>query len=92
MVNDLRVVWNVEKEQLNIQKHGIDFNVASLVFNDYYRIELFDKEHSVEEVRYNVIGSVQGRVIFVVYAERKDYIRIISARMATRRESEIYYG
>ena len=66
------------------------FESAILVFNDMQRIEIFDLEHSVEEDRYNTIGMVND-VLFVVYTERKDNIRLISARLATKTERSIYY-
>ena len=63
---------------------------TELIFNDMQRIEIFDLEHSVEEDRYNTIGMVYD-VLFVVYTERKDNIRLISARLATKTERSIYY-
>ena len=42
------------------------------------------------EDRYIAIGLV-GEVLFVVFTERKDYIRIISARLATAMERRLYY-
>jgi len=74
----------------NIRKHHIDFNDAILVFEDEYRIEFYDKAHSSDEDRYNTIGAV-GDILFVVYTERKDAIRMISARLANRRERRLYY-
>jgi hypothetical protein len=82
--------WDEEKNKINLEKHGIDFETAMLVFNDLQRIEIYDFEHSVEEDRYNTIGMVND-VLFVVYTERKNNIRIISARIATRMERSIYY-
>jgi hypothetical protein len=82
--------WDEEKNRLNIEKHGIDFETAMLVFNDSQRIEIYDLEHSTTEDRYNTIGLVHD-VLFVVYTERKENIRLISARMATRTERSIYY-
>lgn len=61
-----------------------------LVFNDLQRIEIYNMEHSTEEDRYNTIGMVND-VIFVVYTERKENIRLISARVATKTEGSIYY-
>ena len=61
-----------------------------LVFNDLQRIEIYDIEHSVSEDRYNTIGMVHD-VLFVVYTERKENIRLISARLATKIERSIYY-
>ena len=72
--------WDEEKNQLNIRKHGIDFETAILVFNDLDRIEIYDAEHSISEDRYNTIGMVND-ILFVVY----------TARLATKTEWSIYY-
>ena len=82
--------WDDEKNKINFAKHGIDFETAMLVFNDLQRLEIYDMEHSKEEDRYNTIGMVND-VIFVVYTERKENIRLISARIATKTERSIYY-
>ena len=60
------------------------------MFDDPYYIEMFDFEHSVDEDRYIAIGKVGG-VLFVVFTERKETIRFISARLATNAEKELYY-
>lgn len=83
--------WDEEKNAANIKKHGIDFEDAIRVFEDDDRIEIYDAAHSGEEDRYNTIGMVND-VLFVVYTERRESIRIISARPATRGERSIYYG
>lgn len=82
--------WDEEKNRINKKKHGIDFETAMLVFNDLERIEIYDLEHSVGEDRYSTIGMVKD-VLFVVYTERKENIRLISARLATNKERSIYY-
>ena len=82
--------WDEEKNKLNKRKHGIDFETAMLVFNDLQRIEIYDMEHSTSEDRYNTIGMVHD-VLFVVYTERKENIRLISARIATKTERSIYF-
>lgn len=82
--------WDEEKEKKNIRKHGITFDIARRVFDDPYRIEIYDEAHSGEEDRYNTIGMV-NEILFVVYTERKNNIRIISARIATREERSLYY-
>lgn len=86
----LKFEWDEDKNQLNLKKHGIDFETAMLVFNDLQRIEIYDMEHSINEDRYNTIGMVND-VLFVVYTERKENIRLISARLATQTERSIYY-
>lgn len=81
--------WDEEKERVNIKKHGIDFDTASLVFEDYDSIVWRDESHSGDEERYNILGMVKD-VLFVVYTERRERIRIISARLATKAERRYY--
>ena len=85
--------WDDEKERKNIIKHGIDFETASLVFNDYYRIEKYDDFHSTNEDRYITIGEINKTavIVMVVYTDRTGITRIISARKATKQEKEEYY-
>lgn len=85
--------WDAEKERRNIIKHGIEFKTAVLVFEDHDRLEKYDETHSLEEDRYLTIGEVNGTfmVVTVVYTERSETIRIISARRATKAEREEYY-
>lgn len=84
----MRFEWDDEKERVNILKHGIDFSTAALVFNDENRVELYDEIHSESEERYITIGLIGGTayIVFVVYTEREDAVRLISARKATRLE------
>ena len=82
--------WDEQKEELNIKKHHISFNIAKQIFNDINRIEIYDMQHSIEEDRYNTIEMVED-VLFVVYTERKGKIRSISARLATEKERSLYY-
>lgn len=87
---DLEFEWDEEKNKLNKKKHGISFENAKFVFNDQNRIEIFDYEHSQTENRFNTIGMVDD-VLFVVYTERRERIRLISARLATSKERSFYY-
>lgn len=82
--------WDADKAALNLRKHGVRFETAAWVFNDANRIELYDSEHSTDEDRYNTIGMVDN-ILFVVYTERKNRIRLISARPANRKERSLYY-
>ena len=52
--------WDDHKEQINIAKHGIDFKTAARVFQDEFRIEIFDELHSDIEERYITIGQIGG--------------------------------
>lgn len=85
--------WDDEKEKINIMKHGIDFTTAALIFNDENRLEWYDGKHSVEEDRYITVGIIDdvAYLIVVVYTERHEAIRLISARKATKQERRMYY-
>lgn len=82
--------WDVLKEQSNITKHGLDFRTAARIFLDQFMIE-FEDEHDYGESRWNGIGVVDGRVLFVTYTERNERIRIISARGAEPHERRKYH-
>jgi len=85
---DLIFEWDSEKALLNWKKHTVNFEDAALVFADENRIERFDSEHSDDEDRYITIGKVES-VLFVIYTERGEITRLISARRATAKERGI---
>ena len=82
--------WDDEKNRINKKKHGISFETAAHVFEDPNCLEMYDLEHSSDEDRYIAIGAV-GDILFVVYTERVDNIRLISARLASNVERSLYY-
>ena len=88
--NPVSFTWNKRKNDANIKKHGIGFELASKVFLDEARVEQYDEKHSNYENRFITIGLV-GEVLFVVYTERDENIRLISARLADKDEKEVYY-
>ncbi len=87
---ELKFEWDDEKAAINLKKHKVAFEDAVYVFQDENRIEFYDAEHSDNEDRYVAIGLV-GTVLFVVFTERKDVTRIISARKANSLERSYYY-
>lgn len=83
--------WNPQKAEINSQKHGVDFEEAATVFGDYFSLTYPDREHSINEHRYIMIGiSNKNRVLIISHAQRGETIRIISARTATKRERNFY--
>ena len=83
--------WNDEKAALNLEKHGVSFEEVRTVFDDPLYIGFPDPAHSHNEFRFIAIGqSAQDRLLMVAYTERKDRIRIISAREATPKERRKY--
>ena len=83
--------WDEEKENENIRKHGISFRTAIHVFFDDYRIERHDDRFDYGEDRFIIIGVAFQDELFVVYTERDNTNRIISARRATKEERREYY-
>jgi uncharacterized DUF497 family protein len=82
--------WDTAKERANRKKHGVDFRTAAKVFLDPYVIE-FDDARDAGEIRFNAIGLVDGRMLFVTYTLRGEVVRIISARGAEPHEKRRYH-
>lgn len=83
--------WDRRKAAGNLAKHGISFNEAVTVFRDPSGRMVQDPRHSVGEERLTLLGrSERGRLLAVMFTERGERIRLISARKATRRERNDY--
>lgn len=83
--------WDRNKADSNFRRHGVRFEYATRVFDDPFRIEREDHSEDYDEQRFQVIGMVESRLFFVVYTDRDDVIRIISARKATSHERRQYH-
>ena len=90
-LESLKFEWDDEKYQINIKKHGIYFDDAVNVFLDDNALYYSDDEHSDGEERFKIVGMVE-KVLAVIYTERGEINRIISARHATKKERNDYYG
>ena len=87
----LHFEWDEENAKTNLKKHRVSFDEAITVFLDPFSITIPDPDHSVDEQRYIDIGSSdKGRVLVVVYTERRSSIRIISCRKATLSERKLH--
>jgi uncharacterized DUF497 family protein len=88
----VKVAWDETKNLANQAKHGVSFEEASALFSagvDY--LEIFDDAHSKEEERFIAIGPIARGIVLVVWTEQdEDTTRIISARLATKRERDRY--
>ena len=82
--------WDPEKAASNLEKHSVDFADAVGVLEDEWALTI--KEEYVEsEQRFATIGTdFLERVLVVVYTYRGEEMRLISARVATRRERRAY--
>ena len=83
--------WDAEKARQNVDKHGISFEEAVTAFGDPLSVTISDPDHSDSEDRRLLMGmSRRSRLVVVAFAERSDRLRIITARLASRREKRKY--
>ena len=84
--------WDENKNNLNIQKHGVSFNEAKTVFDDVLASIFDDVWSSIDEHRELIIGSSNcAKLLIISFTERADgVVRIISARVATKAEVKSY--
>ena len=79
----MRFEWDNRKAKSNLEKHGVTFHEAATVFGD--------PDHSVGEHRFPTFGrSRVDRLLVVAHTEGEEYLRMISARVATKTEKKIY--
>ena len=85
--------WDENKNNINVQKHGVTFKEALTVFFDEEALLINDIYHSDEEDRFVLIGqSSKGNILVVChcYRQNDEVIRIISSRKATKNETQQY--
>lgn len=85
--------WDEDKRLANIEKHGIDFSLASTIWErgplDPYAQNWVSDEH--RRVAVGTIPDELGeKIIAVIYTLRDGHVRIISARAARRYERQDY--
>jgi len=79
------------KAKANQRKHRVTFEEASSALRDRLSATGHDPDHSEDEDRFVTIGfSSRGRLLTVSHTDRGNAIRIISARIATSVEGQIY--
>ena len=89
--NSQQFEWDGAKAKSNVRLHGVSFDAARTVFKDVFAVEREDEREHYGEPRFVIIGKAEdGFMLAVVYTERGDRIRIISARRATKLEEEDY--
>ena len=87
----LQFEWDDKKANINRRKHGVTFEEATTAFADELSITIDDPLHSQDEDRLILIGmSQEFKTLVVVHVEKRETIRIISARKATKQEQKFY--
>ena len=85
----MKYQWDKTKATSNLKKHGIEFADAVSVFSDELAITI--PENRFDEERFVTIGmDAFGRILVIVFTWRSEDIRLISARLAERRERKQY--
>ncbi len=82
--------WNENKSQTNLEKHGLSFQDAELIFSGK-TVTFKDDRHDYGEERFITLGELKNRVVVIVHTQRNFVIRIISMRKANEREKKIYF-
>ena len=85
----MKCEWNEKKNQLNYEKHGLDFKDAELIFLSK-TISFVDDREDCGEERFITLGELKKRVVVVVHTQRDLVTRIISMRKANEREKKSY--
>jgi uncharacterized DUF497 family protein len=87
----MRFEWDPEKARRNLLKHGVSFEEAATAFSDPLSLTTFDPDHSEDEDRYLLVGATHTlRLVVVAHTHRDESVRIISARIASKRERRTY--
>lgn len=81
----MRFGWDTSKEKQALLERGIDFTLATEIFLGP-TIAWRDDRRDYGELRMRALGEVDGLVLHVVFTDRADLRRIISARMANKKE------
>jgi len=87
----LNFEWDEEKNRRNKAKHGISFEEAKVVFSDRFLWEILDERFDYREERVLSVGMTGQGLLVVVNTQRGDNCRIVSARRATRQETDEYF-
>jgi hypothetical protein len=91
MPNGLEFEWDPAKAEANLRKHKVPFLIACEAFKDRNRLELPDFSDEYEEERWIMLGRVGRAILTVVFTERGERIRLISARRADPNERRTYW-
>ncbi|MDE0434405.1 MAG: BrnT family toxin [Bryobacterales bacterium] len=87
----MKFEWDETKNQANIRKHGVSFEIAKRIFEGPV-LTWLDNRMDYGEDRYISVGLVERTALIVVaHTDRESRTRLISARPASRRERQAYH-
>jgi len=85
------ISWDGDKRRTNLKKHGIDLAELKGAF-DGPMVTVEDDSERYGEIRLQSLAMWRGRVVFLVWTERRDAAHLISCRYADRSETEEYFA
>jgi uncharacterized DUF497 family protein len=87
----MQFIFDPHKDELNVRKHGISLDQASVVFNHPDKITLSSIRQGEDRLIDITLGKIHGVVLVLVYVIRnEDTVRPISLRRASRAERTLY--
>ena len=84
----MKFEFDPKKSCVNLEKHGIDFQQAQLLWDDTDYIEIPLKMS--DEARFLVIGRLEGEIWSGIITYRGETIRLISVRRSRKEERALY--
>ena len=80
------------KAEANLRKHGVSFSHAEQALRDPLAVTIEDPDAIGEQRLVSLGMDALGRVLVVIHTQREERTRVISARKASRGESEQYHA
>ena len=87
----MRFAWDDTRSERNFQERGFGFDIAILIFKGG-TVERPDDRRDYGERRVRAIGEVNGIVLHIVFTDRGEVRRIISARAANKKERNQWHA
>ncbi len=86
----MRFTWDEEKRLSNLAKHDLDFADAALVYDSSNKITIPEQRHGESRLVDIAMVEVLGRILLLAYVVRDEEVRVISFRVAHRKERKTY--
>lgn len=86
----MALVWDEDKRAANLRKHGLDFADARLVYDNPDKLTFSSPRNAEDRLVDLAMVEIAGRVLTLIYTKRGRDVRVISFRIASRKERRIY--
>lgn len=87
----MQFIFDPNKDELNVKKHGISLDQAGVVFSHPDKITLSSVRQGEDRLMDITLVEIHGVVLVLVYVVRsEDTVRTISLRRASRAERTLY--